>query len=174
MPEISSKHAAIAALVLVAVAVFGAFLFLRTPSSPADNFSEEFSLVLQNYEGKDVHLYSFRRQIIVAYAWASWCAYCADELKRLAELKKTYGDKIQILAVNRAEPAAVAKEFTNTLSLGEDITLMLDPNDSFFKSIEGYAMPETVFINAAGDIVYHQRGPIDLPTMQAKIQQLVE
>jgi thiol-disulfide isomerase/thioredoxin len=136
-------------------------------------FNNEFSLVLKDYSGNDVHLYEFRRQVLVAYAWASWCTYCGDEMQHLAQLKKTYGDKIQILAINRAEPLATAKDFTDKLKTGTDITLLLDPNDAFFKSISGYAMPETVFIDASGNIAYHQRGPIDMPTLEAKMKELV-
>jgi thiol-disulfide isomerase/thioredoxin len=166
--------AGIVALVLIGVAfLFSHFFFRVSPKTKDQSFAPQFSLVLKDYSGKDVNLYSFRRQIIVAYAWASWCTYCADEMTHLAELKKTYGDKIQILAINRAEPLQAAKEFTDKLKTGDDLTLLLDPNDAFFKSIEGYAMPETVFIDAAGNIVYHQRGPIDMPTLQDKIKQLV-
>lgn len=158
---------------LVATSLFSYFFF-RVPSKSSDStFNNEFSLVLKNYGGKDVPLYSYRRQIIVAYAWASWCPYCAGEMQALATLKKTYGDKIQILAINRAEPVATAKAFTDGLGIEKDIDVIVDPKDKFFKSIGGYAMPETVFINANGDIVYHQRGPIDVPTLEAKLKELV-
>lgn len=163
-------------VLLISITFLFSYFFFRAPEKPADsNFGNQFSLLLTGLsDGKDVHLYEYRRQIIVAYTWASWCVYCGDELKRLADLKKTYGDKIQILAVNRAEPRPTAKEFIDSLGLGDDVTLLLDPTDSFFKSIGGYAMPETVFINEAGDIVYHQRGPLDLSTLQTRMKELIK
>lgn len=162
-----------AVVLLAAVFLFSRFFFVVPPKASDTTFNNEFSLVLKDYSNKDVPLYQFRRQIIVAYAWASWCTYCGEELQHLTELKKTYGDKIQILAINRAEPLVTAKDFTDKLNTSTDITLLLDPGDAFFKSIAGYAMPETVFINANGDIVYHQRGPIDMPTLEAKMKELV-
>ena len=162
-----------AVALLVAVSVFS-FVFFRVPQKPADqNFGKQFSLVLEDYSAEKIHLYEYRRQVVIAYAWASWCTYCGAELQELVRLKKTYGDKIQILAINRAEPPAVAKAFTESLGITQDVTLLLDANDEFFKSIGGYAMPETVFINPSGEIVFHQRGPIDVPTLQEKLKQLV-
>lgn len=159
----------------LALAVFFfSYFFFRVPDKPTnENFANEFSLVHQDYSGKDVHLYEFRRQIIVAYAWASWCTYCGAELQELVKLKKTYGDKIQILAINRAEPLLTAKAFTDNLGISEDVTLLLDPRDTFFRSIGGYAMPETVFINEKGDIVFHQRGPIDVVSIETSLKDLV-
>jgi len=166
--------AVVAAFALIAVVLLFSHFFLKVTPKPADtSFNNEFSLVLKDYAGNDVHLYQYRRQLIVAYAWASWCTYCADEMQHLASLKKTYGDKVQILAINRAEPLAAAKDFTDRLNTGPDITLLLDPGDAFFKSITGYAMPETVFIDSGGDIVYHQRGPIDMSTLEQKVKELV-
>ena len=168
-------YIALAAVLLVVATLLFSHFFLKVPPKATDetSFNNEFSLVLKDYPGNDVHLYSFRRQVLVAYTWASWCTYCADELRHLAELKKTYGDKIQILAINRAEPLQSAKDFTDKLDTGSNITLLLDPKDAFFKSIAGYAMPETVFIDAGGNIVYHQRGPIDMPTLEEKMKELV-
>lgn len=167
--------AAVAIALLLGTFLFSKFFFVIPPKTQNDQtFSNEFNLVLKDYSGNDVHLYSFRRQLIVAYSWASWCTYCADEMNNLAKLKQTYGDKIQILAINRAEPLPDAKSFTDKLNTGKDITLLMDPSDSFFKSISGYAVPETVFIDTNGNIVYHQRGPIDMTSLTDRIKQLVQ
>jgi thiol-disulfide isomerase/thioredoxin len=166
-------YGVIAAALVIVTFGFSYFIF-RVPEKASDgNFNKEFSLVLKDFDGKEVPMYSFRRQIMVAYAWASWCTYCGEELKRLATLKKTYGDKIQIVAVNRAEPKIAAQDYINKLGLGDDVELLLDPDDSFFKSIGGYAMPETVFIDVGGNVVYHQRGPLDEPALQARMKELV-
>ena len=171
----SLTQAAIVAGALIALTLIGGYLFFRAPAPERgqQDFGTQFGMVLKDYDGKEVHLYEFRRQVLIAYVWASWCTYCGDEMKRLATLKKEYGDKVQIVAVNRAEPINDAKGFTDKLDVAKDMTLLLDPNDTFFKSIGGYAMPETVFIDPSGVVVYHQRGPLDLTTLQARIKELV-
>lgn len=163
----------IAGILLVAAVAMSFFMY-RVPAKVSDStFNNEFSLLLKDYSGKDVHLYEYRRQVLVAYAWASWCVYCGAEMQELQKIKTAYGDKIQIIAINRAEPLPTARSFTDGLGVAKDIVLLLDPQDAFFKSIGGYAMPETVFIDAHGDIVFHQRGPIDVPTLEAKLKTLV-
>jgi thiol-disulfide isomerase/thioredoxin len=173
MRRVSIVHAVVLAVAILAAAFIFARIFFNTSQRPAENFSKEYSLVLSDFKGQDVHLYSYRGQIVVAYAWASWCVYCGTELQSLAELKKTYGDKVQIIAINRGEPESIAKDFIAKLGLGNNVTLLLDPTDSFFKSIEGYAMPETVFIDTSGNVVYHQRGPLDKQAMETRMKELI-
>ena len=139
----------------------------------AKTFETEYTLVLSDYSGNKVHLYDYRRQVLIAYAWASWCPYCGSEIQDLAALKKTYGDNIQIVAINRGEPLAVARAYTDGLADTSGVVFLLDPKDAFFKDIGGYAMPEMVFIDSAGTVIYHQRGPIQLPDVKAEIGKLL-
>ena len=163
----------LAGLILVAL-VFSKFLFhVRGPANQT-NFEKEFGMVLQDYDGHDIHLYDFRRKMLVAYTWATWCTYCGKELENLGTLKQKYGDGVQIIAVNRAEPRATAKSFTDGLSGVQNIMFLLDPTDSFFKSIDGYAMPETVFISGKGDITFHQRGPLKIEEVSQRMEELLK
>jgi hypothetical protein len=66
----------------------------------------------------------------------------------------------------------VAKKYTDSLAT-QGIPLLLDPTDSLYKEAGGYAMPETVFIRPDGDVLFHQRGPIQLPEVEAKIKELL-
>ena len=162
-------------IVLVVIAALFSYFILRVHSdSGGETFAKEYGLELSNYEGKPVHLFDYRRKVLIAYAWASWCPYCAAELKNLAQLKKTYGDDIQIVAINRGEPLPVAKAFTDGLQGIGGLILLIDPADSFFKEIGGYAMPETIFIDVGGTITLHQRGPIQLPEVDEKIKELLK
>jgi thiol-disulfide isomerase/thioredoxin len=174
IPSNRQTIALVVLLVLLGVSVFAARSFFKVASpAQAATFNTEYTLVLSDYSGHQVHLYDYSRTVLIAYAWASWCPYCSGELSDLAALKKTYGDTVAIVAINRAEPLAVAKAFTDHIPNGDGLVYLLDPHDSFFKEIGGYAMPEMVFINGRGDIVFHQRGPIQLPAVQAEIDKLL-
>ncbi len=156
---------------LCAVAIM--LLLFRVPSAErATTFNSEYTLVLSDYAGNQVHLYDYRRKILIAYAWASWCPYCGTEIQGLSKFKQTYGDSIQVVAVNRGESLQVAKAYTDHLGDTAGVTFLLDPEDAFFKQIGGYAMPEMVFIDSAGTIIYHQRGPIKMEDVDAEIQKL--
>lgn len=148
--------------------------FSAPPPADENTFREEYSLVLKDYSGNDVKLSDYRREILIVYAWASWCPYCGKELEYLSELKGRYGDDLSIIAVNRAEPLVDAKDFTDKLSGMDRLSLLLDSTDALYKAIDGYAMPETIFINSRGDIVYHQRGPIKPEEVDQKVAELMQ
>lgn len=138
-----------------------------------ETFAKAYELTLTTYDGNAVHLSDFKNKVVIAYAWASWCPYCGAEIENLAKLKQTYGDKVQILAINRAEPLSVAESYTSQLSNTAGVLFLLDPTDSFFKQIGGYAMPETVFIQPNGTISFHQRGPMQLPQVEKALQAIL-
>lgn len=162
----------VAALLLIAGALY--YFFSSEPPPDESTFREEYALVLKDYAGNDVKLSDFRREILIVYAWASWCPYCGKELEYLSELKGRYGDELSIVAVNRAEPLVEAKDFTDKLQGMEKLVLLLDPNDALYKEIDGFAMPETIFINSSDDIIYHQRGPIKPEEVDAKVAELMQ
>lgn len=143
------------------------------PPADEDTFREEYALVLKDYEGNDVRLSDYRREFLVIYAWASWCPYCGDEIRNLASMKQEYGDKITILAINRAEPLVDAKDYSDKLGDIPGVTFLLDPNDTLYKKVQGYAMPETLFIKSNGEILFHQRGPIELQAVRERIEELL-
>ncbi len=173
MPQSRATRIALAAAAIVLIAL-GLFYWRYHPRSGITNFTQEYELVLKDYSGADVRLSQFKREILVVHSWATWCTYCADEINNLTTLKKKYGDRIQILAPNRAESVQVAKPFTDALAVGESMLFLLDPDDAFYKSIEGYAMPETLFINDRGEVFYHQHGPMNISEVEAKINELTK
>ena len=171
------KNIFIALLILVGLLLTGSALYyFLSYEPPADEstFREEYALVLKDYAGNDVELSDFRRKILIVYAWASWCPYCGKELEYLSELKGRYGDELSIVAVNRAEPLVEAKDFTDKLQGMDRLVLLLDSSDALYKQIDGFAMPETIFINSRGDIIYHQRGPIKPEEVDAKVSELMQ
>jgi thiol-disulfide isomerase/thioredoxin len=161
------------ALIGIAVAMMVTLFRVPTSTHAASTFNTEYTLVLSDYNGNPVHLYDYRRQVLIAYAWASWCPYCGSEIEGLAQLKAKYGDNVQIVAINRAEPLSVARAFTNGLTDTTGVVFLLDSNDAFFKDIGGYAMPEMVFIDSSGNIIYHQRGPIQMSDVETEIEKLL-
>lgn len=173
MPFRIKSHAVYVLAPLVLVTLCGGvyWWFFSLPEENADTFTGEYNLVLTDYSGNPVELSEFKRELLVVHAWASWCPYCADELKNLALLKQQFGDDITILAINRAEPESEARAFTDALGIdASQVQLLFDPDDAFFKSIGGYAMPETIFINARGKIIFHQRGPMDIDAVASQIK----
>ena len=90
-----------------------------------------------------------------------------------ATLQQEFGDKVIVLAIDRQESLEKAKGFTDELGITDDMLFLLDPSDSFYKTIGGFSMPETVFLNGAGEIVVHKRGPMELDEMREHTNKII-
>ncbi|MFZ2886901.1 MAG: TlpA disulfide reductase family protein [Minisyncoccia bacterium] len=156
---------------MLAAAIYG--IFFKLPPESAETFTGEYELTLSDYEGEAVELADFKRDLLVVHVWASWCPYCGEELQNLMRLKDEYED-IEVLAVNRAESLSEARAFTDLNGIDTTkIKLLIDDDDSFYKSIGGYAMPETLFIDTGGEIRFHQRGPLNMEEARVQVRTLL-
>ena len=128
---------------------------------------------LQDYNDNTVKLADFAGKPLVINSWAAWCPFCRKELVDFAAAQKEFGDKVVIIAVDRAETRNIAKKYTDELDVAGDMLFLLDPSDNFYQSIAGFSMPETIFVNSNGNIVFHKRGPMDISEIRERIQQLL-
>lgn len=154
--------------------IAGIFLLGRGPSAPsslADGERPAPDLTFRDYEGKEVALSDFRGRPMVVNSWAAWCPFCVDELVDFTRLQEEFGDKITVVAIDRAEPLATARGFSDKAGVTGKIVLLLDPADSFYSSIGGFSMPETIFVDENGLIKDHKRGPMTLEEMRRRTSQ---
>jgi len=141
-----------------------------TIKSDFDKFAH---ITLADYNGNTVSLEEFRGKPLVINSWAVWCPFCRAELADFAALQKEFGDRITVIAIDRQEPLAKAKGFTDELGITNDMFFLLNSSDSFYKSIGGFSMPETIFVNGAGEIVAHKRGPMELDEMREHTNKII-
>lgn len=132
-----------------------------------------FDLVLEDYEGKAVRLTDFRGKPLVINSWAAWCPFCKKELVDFAAAQKEFGDAVLIIAIDRAETKDTAKKYTDELGVTDALLFLIDSSDSFYKSIGGFSMPETIFVDTDGNIKIHKRGPMDLDEIRNKINEIL-
>ncbi len=158
---------------VVGVVVIVLVIRAHSPRPGTVAFTKAYAVSLVDYKGNTVHFDSFKQKPLVVFFWATWCPYCTAELTHLGMLKNQYGDKIEILAVNRGESRADAKAFTDALPLTQGIKFLLDPNDGLFKQLKGYAVPETIFVNSRGEEVLHQHGPLKPEEADSAIQKIL-
>ncbi|PIP86659.1 hypothetical protein COV42_00470 [Candidatus Campbellbacteria bacterium CG11_big_fil_rev_8_21_14_0_20_44_21] len=137
------------------------------------NFDKAPSFSLEDIEGKIVNLDDFKGRTVIVNSWATWCPFCVDELPDFAELQKEFGDKIVMIAINRQESLQKSKSFTDNLGITENMLYLLDPKDDFYKSIGGFSMPETLFIDGEQNIRIHKRGPMELSEMISRVNSIL-
>ena len=143
----------------------------KQSTGPAQgNTAPDFSL--EDYNGNIVSLADFQGKPIIVNSWAVWCPFCVKELEDFAKLQQEFGDKIVIIAIYRAEPLSKVKQYTDDLGVTDSLVFLLDPQDSFYRSIGGFSMPETIFVDGEGNILLHKRGPMTVDEMKVKVQQL--
>ncbi len=133
---------------------------------------------LKDYSGKTVKLADFHGKSLVINSWAAWCPFCKKELVDFVSAQNEFsaqgGGDVIFIAINRAESREVAKKYSDELGVTNGMLLLLDPGDSFFRSIGGFSMPETIFVDVKGNIVFHKRGPMDAHEIREKINQLLQ
>lgn len=137
----------------------------RTEKAP------DFSL--KDYNGKTVKLADFSGRPLVLNSWAAWCPFCREELPDFAAVQKELGDKVVIIAIDRAESLEVAKGYSDEQGTTNDMIFLLDPSDSFYQSIGGFSMPETIFVDKEGFIRDHKRGPMKVEEIRARITKIL-
>lgn len=171
------------AIGVAAVLIVGGFTLTRgrtpapptrtdQPSAPAGPRLPD--LALTDYDGRTVRFTDLIGKPLVVNSWAVWCTFCRKELPDFAAVQREFGDRVMIVAVDRAEPAATAKAFSDELGITQDLRFLLDPSDSFYRAIGGFSMPETIFVDRAGIIREHRRGVLTREALRAEVQRLID
>ena len=154
------------------IAIVGGFVLFQQSPPPSGDGSESRmvpDLSFEDYNGNTVSLRGFIGTPIVVNSWAVWCPFCVKELADFVEVKKEFGDQIVIISIDRAESLELAKGFTDDLGVTNDLLFLLDPEDSFYRAIGGFSMPETIFVDSNGVIVFHKRGPMDADEIRERL-----
>ena len=139
-----------------------------------EQFNKVPQFAFEDNKGNEVTPNDFPGKILVVNSWATWCPFCVDELPDFVELQKNFADDIVVIAIDRAESRSTAVGYTDGLGVTDDLVWLLDPSDSFYRSIGGFSMPETLFVDSEGNIRIHKRGPMDIKEMTEKVTSILE
>lgn len=137
------------------------------------NLGQAPEFALADYNGRTIRLSDFAGKPMVINSWAAWCPFCKKELVDFATVQKEYGDEVVIIAIDRGESLTVAQKYSDELGVTDDLVFLLDPSDSFYQSIGAFSMPETIFVDQAGNIRDHKRGPMEIDEIRQRMQRLL-
>lgn len=144
---------------------------VENSASDLDRLSQ---ITLADYDGNTKSLGDFSGKMLVVNSWAVWCPFCVKELPDFAALQKAFPDEITVIAVDRAESLEKVRGFTDDLGISQDIIFLMDRKDDLYKTIGGFSMPETIFIDEGGTIVLHKRGPMTFEEMKDQVEKLLK
>lgn len=108
--------------------------------------------------GEKVKLSDYRGKVVYLNFWATWCGYCVQEMPDMQEMKKTYGDKLVILAVDVGENKGTAQGFIEKHKYGDDFTVGLDDGGYIALQYGVYGLPKSLIINPEGVIMCSRQG----------------
>lgn len=125
-----------------------------------------------DFDGNDANLDQFLGQTLIVNSWASWAPSSVTELQLLTDTAKDYADRgVVVIGINRAETKSTAEAFLATLRLTDQVVLIVDTDDKYYKAIGGYTMPETVIYDTTGAVIAHKRGTITAAELNVILSQ---
>lgn len=169
----------IVVVLLLCVAAFATYLIKIAPNDAPNSDAKKTlatteAQVFTDLDGNPLSLEQFEGKVRVVNSWASWTPFSAQELKDLEELARVYKDReVVVIAINRMESKEFAKSYIESLGAFLDIIIGIDVNDTYYATIGGYAMPETVFYDTQGNIIFHKRGSMTYAEMEQNLQKVL-
>lgn len=173
----ASRSILIGAVAFLVFALAGFYFVLSRQSGDEGSAYDvraapEFAL--KDADGRDVRLADFRGRPLIIYVWASWCPRCPEGLQALVSLREEFGGAVAIAAINRAESPETARRFNAAGVHATGTALLRDPDDAYYRAIGGFAMPETLFVDSDGTIVFHKRGPMGMEEFRRRVEDLLQ
>ncbi len=133
----------------------------------------EFSLPLfDQFDQAEIALADLRGQVVVVNFWASWCVECYKEAELLEQAWQDYKNRgVMFIGVDYLDTdtagLAYMEKYGITYPSGPDI------GDKISRAYAITGVPETFFIDQAGNIVHVQIGPIGRAELYALLDKLV-
>ena len=126
------------------------------------------SLALADLAGNKVDL-SEPGQPMVINLWATWCPPCRREMPMLIDVASH--SEVPVLLVNQGEDSSTIRAFLAEQQLSDDAVLT-DPSGTLGRAVASPALPTTLFVSAAGEIVDVHAGEISRAALAAAIRDL--
>jgi thiol-disulfide isomerase/thioredoxin len=103
-------------------------------------------------------LYQLRGTPVVVNMWASWCGPCRSEAPVLVDAAKRYGHEVQFLGVDHQDQREPAAEFSTQYHV--PYPSVFDASGEIHDELGFVGLPDTVFYDAAGNIIATWSGPL--------------
>ena len=140
--------------------------------SVAEQLQPNGTLPFTDLEGELLDLSAYEGKPIIINSWATWHPFSKEELTDLNQLASEYEDEdVVVIAVNRGEAEGTVKGYIEkVLNSPEHIVFVQDPGDTYYDSIGGFSMPESIFYDEDGNIVEHAHGEMSYEKMKANLE----
>lgn len=168
-------------LLIAVVLVTAGWLFLRSVGAgdnpvlgddgraePEAASESEAEFVL--YDGTPARLDDFDGPLVVNF-WASWCPACVVELPDFQAASEAFAGEVTFIGMNVLPDDRAAAEAL-IAQTGVRYQLAEDDGGALYADFGGIAMPTTVFIDAAGNVVDVHSGTLFEEDLRERIVEL--
>ena len=129
-------------------------------------------LQVRDILGKTVSKADWEGKVVLVNFWATWCPPCREEIPELIELKKQYGDRLQIIGISEDEdgPARVLK-FAQQKGMSYPIIMATPELIASYGGVP--ALPTSFLVDTQGRVVTKHSGLYPIESYHREIRSLL-
>lgn len=158
---------------LAVVSLLGAIgwkLWQSSLGQVASGVAPDFTLT--TFDGQAMRLSDLRGSAVVINFWASWCIPCRDEAPILQRAWQTYRNRgVVLLGVAYLDDETAARQFVAEFGVSYPNGLDMGTRISPLYRLKG--VPETFFVDRAGELRGVYIGPIPEAELRQRIEALL-
>jgi len=128
-------------------------------------------ITVKTSQGANLALHQPQKPVLVNF-WATTCPGCIAEMPHLADIKREFGDKFELVAISMAyDPKAQVQKFIENNPY--PFSYVMDSQGKLAQAFGDIQLTPTSFLIAPnGNIVYQKIGEVDFDPVRTKIQQM--
>jgi len=123
-----------------------------------------------SFEGQVKNLSAYAGKPLVVNFFAAWCPNCVSEMPDFEAVHQEVGNTVNIVGLSIDAAAGDALGLIDRTGVTYDTGW--DPNTTTYNVFGGFAMPTTVFIDSAGNVVEVFSGALNADALRKKIEQI--
>ncbi len=137
---------------LPAVAICAALLLFSPvrAARPPGAGEEAPPILLEDLQGREVSLASFRGRPVILHFWATWCPLCREEMPILEQAARDRPEGLAILGINLGERCDKVERYARQAGL--NFPLLLDLRGKVAARYGVLSLPITILVGPDGRI----------------------
>ena len=129
------------------------------------------ALTLPALRGPEVHLENLSGRDVLVNVWATWCGPCRREMPALAQLARSMGPRLTVVAIDQGEDAQVVNAYVRQFNV--EFPVYLDRDQRVGTMFHLIGLPSSFFVDRRGVVRDAVDGEMTYQMMMEKAQRLV-